>query len=175
MGQVNVGYLYEQKDYSVEYVGIFKGYEDLGRDLICSNDNETIIIQCKCWSQFKTIYEKHIFQFFGTVFEYRDKNPDQNVKALFYTSTRLSELANRFAKELKIELKEEFPLDQDYPCIKCNVARATQERIYHLPFDQQYDKVKIEPQRGEFYCSTIKEAEKNGFRRAYRYSGLTKK
>lgn len=166
-----VGYLYEQKGYGVDYIGIFRGYEDLGRDLICSNEKEIIIIQCKCWSQFKTIYEKYIFQFFGTVFEYRDKNPNQNVRALFYTSTRLSELANRFAKELNIELKENFPLNNAYPCIKCNVSRASREKIYHLPFDQQYDKVKIEPQRGEFYCSTVTEAEKKGFRRAFRYRG----
>lgn len=166
-----IGYLYEKQGYNVEYVGIWKGYEDLGRDLVCQKDNDYIIIQCKNWSQFKTIYEKHIFQFFGTVFQYKDSNPGHNVRAIFYTSTQLSDLARRFAQELSIELKENYKFDETYPCIKCNVSSRDNEKIYHLPFDQQYDKVKIEKNRGEFYCVAVKEAERKGFRRAFRYKG----
>lgn len=167
-----VGYLYEQKGYDVEYTGIFRGYEDLGRDLICTKNNEIIIIQCKNWSQFKTIYEKHIFQFFGTVFQYRDQNPRRKVRAIFYTTTNLSDLARRFAHELNIELEEKFKMPRFYPCIKCNISLADGTKIYHLPFDQQYDNTKIEISRGEFYCETAEEAEKAGFRRAYRWRGV---
>ena len=56
-----------------------------------------------------------------------------------------------------------------YPCIKCNIS-ISGEKIYHLPFDQQYDKVKING-RGECYVGTILEAEKKGFRRAFRWKG----
>jgi len=164
-----VGYLYEQEGYDVDYVGIFKGFEDLGRDLICQKGKDFIVIQCKNWSQFRTIYEKHIFQFFGTVFQYKDENPDKKVQAIFYTSTQLSDLARRFAKELKIDLKENFKFDKAYPAIKCNVSMVDGTKIYHLPFDQQYDKTKIEKSRGEFYCATVKKAEEEGFRRAFRY------
>ena len=55
-----------------------------------------------------------------------------------------------------------------YPCIKCNIS-ADGTKIYHLPFDQQYDNVKIETHKGEFYCATVKEAEDAGFRRAFRH------
>lgn len=166
-----IGYLYEQKGYDVEYTGIFRGYEDLGRDLICTKGDEIIVIQCKNWSQFKTIYEKHIFQFFGTVFQYRDQNPQRRVRAIFYTTTELSDLARRFARELNIELKENFKMPKSYPCIKCNISRVDGTKIYHLPFDQQYDTTKIDVKRGEFYCETVDEAEKRGFRRAYRWRG----
>ncbi|MHB0946731.1 MAG: restriction endonuclease, partial [Sedimentisphaerales bacterium] len=164
-----IGYLYEKEGYNVEYVGIFKGFEDLGRDLICHRQNDFIVIQCKNWSKFSTIHEKHIFQFFGTVFQYKDENPDKKVKAIFYTSTELSKLARRFASELNIELKENFKLDKDYPSIKCHTSKIDGTKIYHLPFDQQYDKTKIEKKYGEFYCKTVKEAEDDGFRRAFRY------
>ena len=107
-----IGYIYEQQRYEVDYQGIFKGYEDLGRDLICVNQNEDIVIQCKNWAQFKTIYEKHIFQFFGTVFQYKDSHPNRKIKAVFYTTTQVSDLARRFAEELSIELKENFKFDQ---------------------------------------------------------------
>lgn len=170
-----VGYLYEKEDYDVEYVGIFKGFEDLGRDLICRKGNDFIVIQCKNWAEFRTIYEKHIFQFFGTVFQYKDENKDRKVRAIFYTSTNLSDLARRFSKELNIELKENFKFDKEYPSIKCNVSRIDGTKIYHLPFDQQYDKTKIEKDRKEFYCKTAKEAENAGFRRAFRYKGAAEK
>jgi len=39
-------------------------------------------------------------------------------------------------------------------------------KIYHLPFDQQYDRTKIIPDKGEKYVYTVAEAEKAGFRRA---------
>ncbi|KKT87189.1 MAG: hypothetical protein A3J46_00240 [Candidatus Yanofskybacteria bacterium RIFCSPHIGHO2_02_FULL_41_11] len=170
-----VGYLFEKDDYDVDYVGIFKGFEDLGRDLICRKGNDFVVIQCKNWAEFRTIYEKHIFQFFGTVFQYKDENKDKKVRAIFYTSTKLSDLARRFSKELNIELKENFKFDREYPVIKCNVSRIDGTKIYHLPFDQQYDKTKIEKDRGEFYCQTVKEAETAGFRRAFRYKGVDKK
>lgn len=164
-----VGYLYEIEGYKVTYEGIIKGLEDLGRDLICEKGDEIIVVQCKNWSKFRTIYEKHIFQFFGTVFKYRDENSSKQVRAVFYTSTSLSDLARRFANELNIELKENEVFDKEYPCIKCNISTTKGEKIYHLPFDQQYDKTIVEPHKGEFYCRTVEEAEVAGFRRAFRW------
>lgn len=169
-----VGFLYEKNGYDVEYTGIFKGFEDLGRDLICKKGEKMTIIQCKNWSKFRTIYEKHIFQFFGTVFQYKDENPELEVNAIFYTTTALSDLARRFAKELKIQLEENHHFDREYPSIKCNIGQLSKEKIYHLPFDQQYDKTKIQTERGEFYCKTVREAEEAGFRRAFRYKGTKK-
>jgi len=85
-----IGYIFECQGYSVEYHGIFEGFADLGRDLICETEAEAVLIQCKNWSHFRRIHEKHIFQFFGTVFEYRDSHPARKVRALFYTSTEVS-------------------------------------------------------------------------------------
>jgi len=164
-----IGYLYEETGYDVDYFGIVRGYEDLGRDLICQKGEDILIIQCKNWSQFKTIYEKHIFQFFGTVFQYREAIKNGEVKGIFYTTTQVSDLARRFAQELGITLKENYKFDQNYPCIKCNISRITGDKIYHLPFDQQYDNTKVEKQRGEFYSRTVKKAEDAGFRRAFRW------
>ncbi len=166
-----VGYLFEADGYDVEYYGIFKGYEDLGRDLICRKGKQVVIVQCKNWSKFKTVFENHIFQFFGTVFYFRDQNRDRDVSAAFYCTTSVSDFARRFASELGVKLFENHVFDRSYPCIKCNISSGG-EKIYHLPFDQQYDNVKIEVHKGEFYCKTVQEAEKAGFRRAFRWAGL---
>jgi Restriction endonuclease len=165
-----VGYLFEKEGYKVEFHGILKGFEDLGRDLIAKKGNEIVVIQCKNWSQFKTIYENHIFQLFGSVYRYKQDYPRHKVRAAFYTATKVSDIARAFSKDLDIELVENLKLER-YPCIKCNISGRNREKIYHLPMDQQYDTVIIEPQKGEFYACTVAEAESKGFRRAYRWLG----
>lgn len=60
---------------------------------------------------------------------------------------------------------------EKYPGIKCNISVRTGERIYHLPFDQQYDTAKIGNVKGEFYAMTVAEAEKENFRRAFKWNG----
>jgi hypothetical protein len=163
-----VGYLREQEGYKVTYQGIFKGLEDLGRDVIAERDREIEVIQCKRWSRIKTIHEKHVFQLFGTVVAMRIEQPDARVSGTFVTTTSLSDRAREFARQLEIAVQESFPLS-DYPRIKCNVARPSGQRIYHLPFDQQYDTTVIEPERGEVFIGTVADAEDMGFRRALRW------
>ena len=68
---------------------------------------------------------------------------------------------------LNIRINENIPLE-DYPIIKCNVNRKG-EKIYHLPFDQQYDKVRIDGKNGSQYIDTVAKAEQAGFRRAKKW------
>jgi hypothetical protein len=163
-----VGYLREQAGCAVTYHGIVKGFEDLGRDVIAERDGTIEVIQCKRWAQHKQIHEKHIFQLFGTVTAARIENPGRQVMGTFTTTTTLSDRAREFARVLDIKIEESFPLS-DYPRIKCNIGRLTKERIYHLPFDQQYDSTVVEPTRGECYVATAHQAEQLGFRRAWRW------
>lgn len=164
-----VGYCYEKKGYRVRYNGATEGLEDMGRDLIISKDNKMYVIQCKRWSVEKTIHEKHIFQLYGTTILQKMEHPDCTVGSLFITTTSLSDLAKSCADYLDITVVENFPL-KEYPLIKCNVSKDG-DQIYHLLFDQQYDRVIINPSDGDFYASTIAEAESKGFRHAWRWSG----
>lgn len=160
-----IGYVYERKGYKVIYNGALERLKDMGRDIIAENDNEILIIQCKYWKKEKTIHEKHIFQLFGTVVLQKLKS-EKEVKGIFITSAQLSDMAKLVAENLNIDIKASIPFDKNYPCIKCNINRIDGTKIYHLPFDQQYDRTIIEPERKEFYVSTVKEAEDNGFRKA---------
>lgn len=165
-----IGYLREQDGCRVTYHGIVRGFEDLGRDLLAERNGRIEVIQCKRWAQHKTIHEKHVFQLFGTMVAARIENPLKDVSGTFVTTTSLSDRAREFARVLEIAVEEKFPL-ADYPRIRCNIARRSEERIYHLPFDQQYDATTIEPKRGERYVLTCAEAEALGFRRAWRWTG----
>ena len=165
-----VGYLYEQQGYDVEYFGINQKLNDLGVDLICRKNKTILAVQCKNWSKYKSVFENRIFQHFGTTFRLAKENEEYTVTPVFYTTTQLSDNAREFANMLKIKVVENHIFDKNYPCIKCNIGKNG-EKIYHLPLDQLYDKVKIETKKGEFYAKTCQEAEEKGFRRAYRWSG----
>ena len=152
------------KGYKVEHTGI-KGFEDLGRDIIAHKDGEDYIVQCKYWSMNKVIREKYIMQLYGTTIAYKEENRKLFLPhGIFITNIDLSDTAKKFAKFLNINVIKQ-PLGE-YPVIKCNVNQGN--KIYHLPFDQQYDRTQIcKPE--EFYAYTVKEAVNAGFRRAYRH------
>lgn len=79
-------------------------------------------------------------------------------------TNKLSPIAEEFAKRLNV-LVYVRPL-RDFPMIKCNINQGN--KIYHLPFDQQYYRTQIKSS-GEFYAWTVKEATEAGFRRARKY------
>lgn len=183
--EMYVGYICEQKWYQVEYKWIIDWYEDMGRDIIAKKDWEIKIIQCKYWSQKKEIHEKHIFQLFWTTMEYwirnmattrRNKTFDEfadflkenKLKPLFFTSTKLSDKARKIAETLNIQVIENHPIG-NFPRIKCNIS-SNWEKIYHLPFDQQYDRTIIEKNKWESHKFTVQDAEDAWFRRAFRHN-----
>lgn len=172
--ELYVGYTYSQKGYEVDYFGSYMGLEDLGRDLIVKKNGEILIIQCKYWSSKKQIHEKHINQLYGTMASYciENKIDKSHVKGILITNIELSPMAKKMALYLGVKYVENFAAGE-YPCIKCNIGcdeYGIKTKIYHLPFDQQYDVTKIK-NKGEFYAMTVAEAEAAGFRRAFKWFG----
>ncbi len=174
---------YESRGWNVKYDGMIQGFDDLGRDLICEKDGEIHIVQCKRWSSLKQIREAHINQLFGTYIQYASKHQCKTyltdfskgspfakmVTPVFFTTTELSTTAKHFASCLKIKVCY-VPFDAyGYPLIKCN--QRSGNKIYHLPFDQMYDRTIIDESQGDFYAFTVAEAEAKGFRRALHWSG----
>ena len=176
-----IGYLHEKENWQVAYTGVLGGYEDLGRDLVCIKDNHHKIIQAKCWSQRREVRENHIYQLNSTVIHYRIQMrealylehgrqngrkmmKDLDITGHLYTTTSLSEMADKVAKHLVMEYVNE-PLNKTYPMIKCNINQRTKDKRYHLPFDPQYDSIIIGNVEEECYVNTIAEAEARGFRR----------
>ena len=173
-----IAYLFNQrfKKCDVSMFGEQKGLSDLGRDLIVKHRGKVYIVQCKRWSQDKQIREKHIMQLFGSTIEYcwdtkvAGVHPlevvGKSVIPVFVATTDLSDTAKQFTERLGVVFAK---VDMgEYPQIKCNIGRDG-EKIYHLPFDQQYNRVIIEREKGEFMAWTVEEAEKHGFRRAKKY------
>lgn len=173
-----VAYLFRKKLKGCDVVmfGEQKGLNDLGRDLIVKHKGKVYVVQCKRWSADRVIREKHIMQLFGSTIEYcwewkrKGVHPiemvGKSIIPVFVTTTELSDTAKQFSERLGVVAVQEQI--GDYPQIKCNVG-ADGEKIYHLPFDQQYNRVIIEPKKGEFMATTVEEAEEKGFRRAKKF------
>lgn len=180
--EMYIGHLLKTRGYNVIQFGIVNGLNDLGRDIIATKIDfdgtiKTYVIQCKNWSTKKEIHENVICQLYGTTIEYQINNiqpslfqNSEEVVPVLYTTTELSRTANIFSKKLGVKVFVEPLVLDSLPLIKCNINNG--KKIYHLPFDQQYWKTVIDKD-GEFYASTVQEAVSAGFRRAYRYRGLS--
>ncbi len=169
--EMYIGYLLRDQ-YDVAQYGIINGLEDLGRDIIASKKysdgiERIYIIQCKNWSVSKEIHENVVCQIFGTAMEYsiNHKVGGQKIIPVLCVTTQLSSTAKLFAERLGVKVYVK-PIGE-FPMIKCNINNG--QKIYHLPFDQQYWRTKIE-KPGEFYAWTVKEAYDKGFRRALRHT-----
>ena len=161
-----VGYQYETAGYKVRYHGALMGKQDMGRDLILSKDGQYFVVQCKRWASDKEIHEKHIFQLYGSAVQLTVESGSEYIP-IFITTAKLSDVARKCADYLSVRVCESYAY-KDFPMIKCNIS-SSGEKIYHLPFDQQYDRVRIILSNGERYANTVADAERLGFRRAYRW------
>ena len=97
---------YKLEGYEVNLHGIKKGKKDKGIDIICTKDEELILIQCKNWkedSSYKINHEK-LKAFVGCCTEYVNENKlfDRNVKLKFITSNYILDTSGKkFLEESK--------------------------------------------------------------------------
>ncbi len=163
--------------YNIDPQGIKLKFNDLGRDIIATKYSIekkgyiTYIIQCKYWSKDKTIHENVIMQLYGTLILYKIEHQSKSLVSndiqgvlMIPKFSVISPLAQKFAQQLGLIIWRADMID--FPRIKCNINAG--EKIYHLPFDQQYDRTQI-VNKGECYAYRASDAERMGFRRAKRY------
>lgn len=92
--------------YDVNLHGIKKGKKDKGIDIICTKDEELILIQCKNWkvnNKYKIGHET-LKAFVGCCTEYVNENKlfDKNIKLKFITSNYIiDESGKKFLEESK--------------------------------------------------------------------------
>lgn len=168
-----IGYLFELQDYEVRYHGALNKFKDKGIDLYALKKKEVLVIQCKRWSKDTIINEGTIIKLSGSMNISKNKFPKRDIKGILYTTTQVSDEAKKEALKLNIAIYENFAI-KEYPIIKCNLSEMG-EKIYHLPFDQQYDKTFITLSKGDFYATTVEEAENLGFRHAHKWKPEKKK
>ena len=76
---------FKNLNYQVTEHGLINGFNDGGIDLIAKKENEILLIQCKNWSQPKSIKEKHIKEFYGSCHFYMENNNlNKNIMSCIY-------------------------------------------------------------------------------------------
>lgn len=176
--ELYIGYVLRKDGFFIKQFGIENGLNDLGRDLIAEKAHldgtrSIYIIQCKRWAEGSSLHENVVCQLFGTTLEYQIAHRDffnTKIVPLLVTTTDLSDTAKEFARRLGVIWKT-VPMGE-YPMIKCNTNNGN--KIYHLPFDQQYYDTKITEFTVERYVWTVAEATALGFRRAMKWRGNNK-
>lgn len=166
-----IGYKFESMGYKVVYHGIKHGKLDRGIDLIAEAKDHIAIVQCKRRGQSNEIHENTITQLIGTLATYKKEHSDLKKPIECYLYTQNDNLDTAAKQTLLLHsdeithMVEPYPFDVggSYPLIKCNIGDSG--KIYHLPTDNLYDRIKIEINRGEYFVETIQEAESLGFRR----------
>lgn len=97
---------FKLEGYDINLQGIKKGKKDKGIDIICSKDEELILIQCKNWkenSKYKIGHET-LKAFVGCCTEYINENKlfEKNIKLKFITSNYIiDESGKKFLEESK--------------------------------------------------------------------------
>ena len=157
-----VGYLLEQENYKVDYVGIRSNGADDGIDLIAKNDECTLIVQCKNFKEGKKVPPREVRAHQGVIDSYKKGYPHEAVRGAFFSTSGFTEKSADFAKVHGIKIcRKELP--RRFPVVKCKV-REKNYKCYRLPADNGYYSLKINPDNGDCYCLTVKEAEDKGFK-----------
>lgn len=161
-----IGHIYENQGYDVGYLAPLKGYTDHGRDIVVTTPNEILIVQAKCWSKRRVVHDNDIYQLYGKMMHFKMNSQDstRNTRAVLYSTTQFSSLAKQAASALGVEIRTER-INRSYPMVKCSVS-PTGDKVYYLPFDPVYDRVKIDRRRDELFVRTVDQAVKKGFKRA---------
>jgi hypothetical protein len=181
--ELYIGHLLKGIGCRVVQYGAEHGKNDKGRDIIAIKGNSgygvpthtVYVVQCKRYKQEKKfeVRENTVFQIFGTTFqlkqEYLRLGKDYEFIPVIATTKEPSDEVKEIAKSIGVRIR--VIKMGDYPMIKCNINQTTGEKIYHLPFDQQYNTTQIN-KPGECYAFTVAEAVTKGFRRALRHYPL---
>lgn len=156
-----IGYLFEKQGWQVIYNGAIR-IGDGGIDLICSKGNTNYVVQCKCWK--KKVSDREIDEFYNAIVTFSKNNPKYNfVKGIFCSTSGYSQSAFEAAESYDIKCKiVTFNSDCDYPFVKC--IRFNEQAIYFLPFDAEFDKVKMNFANGDCYKFSALEAARFGYR-----------
>ncbi|UYL07429.1 restriction endonuclease [Bdellovibrio sp. SKB1291214] len=160
-----VGHLFEKQGYDVAYLGALKGHADMGRDIIVTKPDEILVIHTKCWAKRRVVHDNDIYHLFGKMSHLKltSEDPNRKTRAVMYSTSQYSSLAKQAASVLGVEIRTE-KLNLSYPMIKCSISPIG-EKVYYLPFDAVYDRVKVS-RRDEYFVRTVHEAVKKGFKRA---------
>lgn len=168
-----VGYLFEREGFSVIFNGATLGSSDGGIDLFCFKSGIVYPIQCKRWKNQVGVEE--IYKFAEAVESFKRNRSAypipliySKVMPLFYSTNGYTAEAERTASSKNITCQvQKFNSIREYPAVKCTALNG--RKVYYLPFDRDFDSIRVGVYRGGCYKFSVLEAEQAGY---HYYKGL---
>lgn len=162
-----IGYLFEREGFSVVYNGAINGSSDGGIDLFCFKSGIVYPIQCKRWKN--QVGDEEIYKFAEAVERFKRNRSSypipliySKVMPLFYSTNGYTVDAERTASSKNITCQvQKFNSIREYPAVKCTFREG--KKVYYLPFDNDFDSIRVGVYRGGCYKFSVLEAEKEGF------------
>ena len=141
-------YLY-QHGYAVSFNGAMKGFKDGGIDLIARNEpaNLILLVQCKCWSSQREMYDNVLTQFYGSIEVFRRNyqlRTFRNFSFLGILASTKNNISNNFldtAELLGIEYHC-IPLRNRFPIVKFCPYGYLGKELY-FPWEENYDSIDL--------------------------------
>lgn len=140
-------YLY-QRGYAISFNGAINGIKDGGIDLIAVDNraNLVLLVQCKCWSVKREIYDDVLRQFYGSMALFRSQNKDiyRNYSysgLLVSTKDNISSNFLYAAEQLGITYQY-IPLRNHFPIVKFCPQGYLGKKLY-FPWDEDYDSIEL--------------------------------
>jgi len=161
-----IGQRFESRGWSVTYRGIKLGKNDGGIDLIARRQRKIRLVQCKCWLNI-TLGADVVSRMIGAVERFKWELQQQrhgsrtDIHGEIITTGTADEEACALAAAHDILLCQNI-IKHPYPAIKAQKVGPDFGRFL-IPFDKGYDTMSINPQKGDRYFTTIREAVAAGF------------
>lgn len=140
-------YLY-RRGYAISFNGATKGIKDGGIDLIAVDNSANLIllIQCKCWSVKREIYDDVLRQFYGSIALFRSQNKAiyRNYSysgVLVSTKDNISSSFLYAAEQLGITYQH-IPLRNHFPIVKFCPQGYLGKKLY-FPWEDAYDSIEL--------------------------------
>lgn len=137
-----VGYLYERKDWHVQY--------DDDKRITCEKDSRLIVIATEDGG---IINHNTVYALAARALAFKMDNPNLEVSALCITSKTISNKARIIAQKFSIAVKENFQF-QNFPYVKCKILQDGR-RAYYTPNDTEYFTAQIITANGDFFCHNV--------------------
>lgn len=139
-----VGMFYESKGYSVEYRGLEKGFFDGGIDLIVSNENEVLYIQCKFKTITKSALENILYKASSLLFEDAKKYSSKDIvknrqKTQFRIAipSKVNYLKGKKKKIGTVKQKVEYELEKVLE-LKNGKQSQVHGKFLEIPFEYKF-------------------------------------
>ena len=161
-----IGYLFESNGYMVTYRGIADNLDDGGIDLVARAPRKIRLVQCKRWRHAvgKDIVSRLLGAIDRFVYEDRKGKPSRmrmDIRGVIVCSADVEKEAEEMSRHFGILLRPNMKFRR-YPAIKAQRITGDAGRFL-LPTSRGYDRMRLDPKRGDGYFSSVREVLARGF------------